>query len=463
MKPSAETADTPAPFGAHAISPVGTSTGSPPWTCPFCPLLCDHFSLRFDTSTQRWATTGGPSCPRALQALAHFQPANPALAASALINGQPATLQAALHAAAQVLLASQQPLLGGLGCDVAGARALYALATACGGIADAANGSTLMAGLRALQDRGAYTTTLAEVRNRADVIVFVGGLPLQRQPLLLQRCGVGETALVPQRHLVLLGGDGSVPQTLAAQPGVRLHHVPLQGDLFDTVARLAALVASKSPAPGDVDVDTSAAGTLDGLTQQLRAARYSVLVWEGASLPAQGALIVEALNRIVGSLNRSTRAATLPLGGGDGAATANQVWAWLSGLPLRSRAGPAGLEHEPLRFDADTLLAEGAVDTLLWVSAFAPSAPPTMPPGLPLVVLGHPALADAMAARPNSVFIPVSTPGIGSAGHLFRTDGVVLMPLHAVQDDGLPSVAAVAQQLLQALHTLQAATKKDAA
>ena len=50
-----------------------------------------------------------------------------------------------------------------------------------------------------------------------------------------------------------------------------------------------------------------------------------------------------------------------------------------------------------------------------------------------MVVLGHPALA-ARCRRSGAatVFIPVATPGIGSAGHLFRTDGTVLMPLDAV-------------------------------
>jgi formylmethanofuran dehydrogenase subunit B len=137
------------------------------------------------------------------------------------------------------------------------------------------------------------------------------------------------------------------------------------------------------------------------------------------------------------------------LGGGDGAATVNQVFTWLSGLPLRTRAGPRGLEHEPLCFDAARLLADGAVDALLWLSSFdATSAPPSTE--LPLIVLGHPQLA-ASCQRAGSVFIPVSTPGIGSAGHLFRTDGVVLLPLFAVRDDGLPSAAEVITQITREL------------
>lgn len=426
-------------------SAATTGLGAAPWTCPFCPLLCDGFGVRADAAARRLVLTGG-DCPRAQQALASFEPGPSA--ARPLVNGQAAGLAAAVQTAAAVLHASRQPLMAGLGADVAGSRALYALAIDTGAIADAANGPALMHGLRALQDRGAYTATLAEVRTRAELLVFVGGLPAAmraRLPELLHRCGVGEQHLVPQRHLVLLGGEGQTPAELAALPGVTVEHVPLQGDLFDTVALLAASVAGTSVA----------APALATLSQALLAGRYSVLAWEAAGLPAQGALIVEALNRIVGTLNRSTRAATLPLGGGDGAATANQVWAWLSGLPLRTRAGAAGLEHEPLRFDTARLLADGTVDSLLWVSAFGST---NLPQGLqlPLIVLGHPALAPATAAVAHSVFIPVATPGIGAAGHLFRTDGVVLMPLHAVHEDGLPTLAAVAQQLRQALHALRA-------
>lgn len=428
-------------------SAATTGLGAAPWTCPFCPLLCDGFAVRADGAARRLVLEGS-HCTRAQQALSTFEPGRSADVP--LVNGRAVDLAVAIQAAAALLQASHQPLIAGLGADVAGSRALYALAADTGAMADAANGAALMHGLRALQDRGAYTATLAEVRTRTELLVWVGGLPadrLARMPELLRRCGVGETGLVAQRHLVLLGGDGQAPAELAGMPGVTVEHVPLQGDLFDTVALLAASVAGASVA----------APALAALTHRLQASRYSVLVWEAASLPPQGALIVEALNRIVGTLNRSTRAATLPLGGGDGAATANQVWAWLCGLPLRTRVGPSGLEHEPLAFDTHRLLADGAVDSLLWVSAFGGADLP-LQMNLPHIVLGHPALVKQMpaAATAPSVFIPVATPGIGAAGHLFRTDGVVMMPLHAVHDDGLPTVAAVAQQLRQALQALRA-------
>ena len=215
----------------------------------------------------------------------------------------------------------------------------------------------------------------------------------------------------------------------------------MDGDLFDIAATLAAQVAGR--AAGDP------ADPLGVLAARLHAARYAVLVFETGRLPAHGALIVEAIDRIVATLNQRTRAAALPLGGDDGASTVNAVFTWMSGLPLRTRAAPVGLEHEPVRFDAQRLLADQAVDALLWIASFGTEPAPPMV-DLPRVVLGHPGFAAAAQGR-ATVFIPVSTPGIGSAGHLFRTDGSVLMPLRAVHDDGLPTVADVLKRLTQAL------------
>lgn len=417
--------------------------GAKRWTCPFCLLLCDTSSV--EVSASGALTLSGPGCNCASRALTKFS-ASPS-SATPRVNGQPSSLDAALGAAARLLAASRQPLFGGLGTDVAGARALYRLACETGAICDAAGGTALMHGLRAQQDRGSFTATLAELRTRADLIVCLGGVPAEQAPNFFERAGVGE-ALVAQRHVVVLGGsaaDTVVLAGLAQRPGVTTESVPWHADAFATVSLLSALVAGRqvrgAPAP------------LAALANRLGQARYAVIVGETGKLPPQGALIIEGINRIVGSLNQRTRAAAFWLGGGNGASTVNQVFTWLSGLPLRSRAGPLGLEHEPLCFDAQRLLSERAVDSLLWVSSFSPdSAPPATQ--LPLIVLGHPDLVVPPQAV-ESVFIPVSTPGIGSAGHLFRTDGVVMLPLFAVYRDTLPSLGEVLARLTPAVKALR--------
>ena len=424
--------------------PTGTP-GTTGWTCPFCLLLCDDLSVRLSASGAAWELADG-DCAAARAGLAQFT-ATPSHA-TPTVDGKPCGLPEAVAAAARLLATSRQPLFGGLGTDVSGARALYRLASQTGAICDPARGAALMHSVRALQDRGGFTTTLAEVRTRADVIVCLGGLPTGDAADFFARCGLGE-GLVPKRHVVVLGGSAADQVGLAAlrlHKGVTTESLRLDGDLFATVAMLAGVLARRAvrkvPAP------------LAALAERLLAARYAVIVGETSRFPAHAALLIEAVNRSVATLNLSTRAGAIWLGGGNGAGTVNQVFTWLSGLPLRSRAGPLGLEHEPVCFDAARLLADGAVDCLLWVSSFDAACLPPPTQG-PLIVLGHPALA-ASAARPGAVFIPVSTPGIGSAGHLFRTDGGAVLPLRPLYRDSLPGLGEVLGDVSLALRSLRA-------
>ena len=407
----------PAPLFA---SPAPLSASAAPWTCPFCPLLCDAFDIAVQADGR--LRLAGSDCPRAQQALSRFGTTPAALPR---VRGRDCSLDEAVGAAARLLAASRQPLFGGLGTDVAGARALYALACASGAICDAAAGVPLMQATRALQDRGGFGTSLAEVRSRADLVLCLGRRPAAHYPEFDARTGL---ATDDPRWLVL--GDG-----LAAC------------DWFALAARLAALVEGRAVEGAPPDLQAAA--------QRLQAARYSVIVVETATLGPQGALLIEMLQRVVATLNRSTRAALLSLGGGDGAATVNGVFTWLSGLPLRTRLGPQGLDHDPVAFDATRLVADGAVDLLLWLASFGTEAPEPASAWaaagtLPRIVVGHPALAS-QTAGPADVFIPVATPGIHHAGHLFRSDGVVMMPLHAAQPTALPRADEVLRRMLAAL------------
>ena len=459
---------------AALVSPLSspaTEAAAGAWVCPFCPLLCEAVDQQV------------PDCPRARQRLAglalqHGHKPSPS------IDGRPVSLANALTAAAQLLHSSHQPLFGGLGTDVAGARALQRLADATGAISDSAQGAALTENLRALQDRGGYTTTLAELRSRADLVLCLGGVFADAAPLLFERHVLpARNAWMPgadqPRQVVVLGstpGQDTQDAALLAQLAKRvkqsdateltLQTLAWHGDAHSTVALLGAVLA----ALGSGAAPPIAPPALLALAQALRAAHYSVIIGAPAQLPAQGALLMEATHRCVERLNTHTRSAALWLGGGEGAATTNQVFTWLTGLPLRSRAGPAGLEHQPVLFDADRLLADGAVDVLLWVSCFdAGLLPPST--ACPRIVIGPPALGVALARQAAAggvpsqmVFIPVATPGVQTAGDLFRTDGTVLLPLRplpvALQPTNsladLPTLPQVLAQLSTALRSAKA-------
>jgi formylmethanofuran dehydrogenase subunit B len=397
------------------------------WTCPFCALLCDRFTL--EATAGNTLRLGGSDCPRATRALAHFdlEPAN----VRPRVDGKPVLIDEAIAAAATLLDQARQPLFGGLATDIAGTRALYTLANRCHAILDHANSAGLLPGLRTLQDRGVLQTTLAEVRNRADLLLVIGTQPARDYPEFYRRCGLGDE-VSPLRDVVFLGAP--VDPALAGLARIAARSIDWVGDAYDTLALLNALCSRKR---------ITAPALLVELAERMLAAKYVVVVWEPGKLPgSHPALLVESINLCAKTVNRTTRAGGLALAGNDGGLAVNQTLGWMSGLPLRTGVLASGLQHDPHRYASDRLLADRAVDALLWVASFGPDNAPAAADAfsaVPSIVMAHPAFAERAAAA--RVFIPVATPGIGADGHLFRLDGVVVVPVHKVRDDPLPTVA----------------------
>jgi formylmethanofuran dehydrogenase subunit B len=53
--------------------------------------------------------------------------------------------------------------------------------------------------------------------------------------------------------------------------------------------------------------------------------------------------------------------------------------------------------------------------------------------------------------REPDVYLPIATPGVHRAGHLFRTDKVVALPLRALQSSPLPSVVEITEAIWRVL------------
>lgn len=412
--------------------PSAEAIGPRPWTCPFCPLLCDDITLA-PTGDQRLAAPH-TACPRLTDSLARFGPDDASQPPA--IDGQATDLESALSRAGEILSNARRPLFGSLATDIAGARALYELAALCGAILDHLHGDALADSNRALQDRGAFFTTLSEVRSRADLVIVFACEPSRRYPRFYERViGGGREVSV-----VFVGCD--VDQAASAHTSQT--ESILQGhDPFDTLALWSAHVEGGRPIP---------VTELIALTERIHAAHYTAFVYEPSSLPApHAALAIEALQRIVKAINRTVRAGAIALTGDDGALSVNQATTWLSGFPLRTRvAYGLPLEHDSYRYRTERLASRKEIDALLWVSSFAPEPlPDSLDENVPAIILGHPSNRPHARKGPT-VFIPVATPGIDSDGHLFRVDTSVVAPLAAARHAGLPSVASIASQLAQA-------------
>jgi len=393
--------------------------------CPFCGLVCDDIRVAVDASGAR---AESPACARAVRLFP--VPAR----GTALVAGQAAEPAAAYRAAATLLVRAQRPLIGGLACDVTGHRAALALAERTGGVVDHMNGAAQFRNWLAYQDGGWMTTTLSEVRNRADLIVLAG-TDTRRFPRFFERCLAPESQFGElRRRLVVLGSDLSAEAAHAVSPDLV---IPLpNARLGELCGALRARLAGRR-----LDADTVAGvpmDQVDALLETLRAARYGVLVWNAAELTFPHAdLAIQAMVDLVKDLNQTTRWSGLPLGGNDGDTSAAQVCTWQAGYPLRTAFEASGPHYQPLLFDTARLLETREVDALLWIAALDPERVPPAA-ACPRIVLGRP---DMVFADPPDVFIPVAVPGVHHAGFMHRMDGVVALPLQGHTPADLPSVA----------------------
>jgi len=376
----------------------------------------------------------------------------PATDAQPRVAGQPASLEAAVAAAAGYLRDARLPLFSGFGTDVNDTRAALSLADRTRAVLDQARAEGGLRNLLVLADTGWMACTLAELKNRVEVLVVFGSDIEADFPRFYERFVWNTETLFGQdtsaREIIYIGrapsGDAST------SPDGRMAQVlPCPVESYpDVAAALNALARGGKLQAGTVG--GIAVADLQAVIDKLKAASYSVLTWAAGHLGYSHAeLTVQQLCQAVVALNKTggTRSSVLPLGGQDGDRTASQVFAWQTGYPTRVSYARGYPEYDPYHNSASRMLGNGEADALLWVATInARQTPPAT--AIPTIVIGRSGMV--FEGEPD-VYIPVGAPGIDHAGHMYRCDNVVCLPLRKLRDLGLPSGAYVLGQIEKAL------------
>ena len=395
-------------------------------TCPFCGLLCDDLVL-----SERGLDTRGCAMAAAgfRRESAAFRPHT--------VAGAPADLTTAAAAAAGILKAAKTPLFHGLAVDLHGIRALLSLAERAGGAVDHLASGPLLANAAVASASGWVTATFAEIANRADFILLVGGDPAEAFPRFHDR-------LV--RNPIPLYRDGPAVVAYlgpleAALPAAALRAIAPKDRLLDALGALSERLFSHPPRTQLHDLPYR---DIAAIADQLAAARYGVIVWHPASfVPDEAELAIERLAAILRHLNVTTRCVGLPLGGSGNGVGAMQVALWQTGWPLRISFADGTPLHDPWRFDGRRMLATGEADALLWATTLVAEPPPAA--DLPVVAIVS---DDVVLAAPASVEIRVGIPGIDHAGEMIRSDTVIALPLQATRPSDRPTVADAVDAIL---------------
>lgn len=401
--------------------------------CPFCSLLCDDLEINHQNGQ---LSVLNSRCGRTKKM---FEEAP--ITGDALVKGKKSSLQDAIAESAKLLKRAKQPLMTGLGTDLLGMRAAMQVAEQSGAIMDHMYGDKYVRNTYVLQSSGWIMTTMAEIRNRGDLVIFAG-TDTSNYPSFIDRTIANEKSLFDlepaNRQLVYIGEDLN---TRAGSKATKIKPIHLKCEQKDISLVISALHSEVLGYDiGKAEVCGIKPKIIKDLAAKMKTANYGVIVWEYGALNFPHAeLTIDSFRKVIAEMNKESRFAGFSLGGNDGGVTAHNVCTWQSGYPLRVNFKKGYPEFDPEKHSTQYLLDNDEVDAMLWISSFDSSI---LPPKtkIPTIILGRPDLK--LSFKPD-VFIPIGTPGVDHKGHLFRTDSVVSLPLTQLRNATNSSVSDV--------------------
>ena len=388
--------------------------------CPFCGCLCDDLEITVEGGE---ITGVKNACAISRSKFMNHGQNRLGLA----VDGKEASLEGAIEEAAAVLAGAKRPLVYGLSSTDCGAigRAVE-LAEVLGGVVD--NTSSVCHGptILALQQVGESKTTLGEVKNRADLVVFWGSNPTEAHMRhLIRYSAMPKGMYVPEgrkgRHIVAV----DVRETRMARAADEFIKVDQGGD-FELLLALRAVVRGvklKAESVSGVPAESIA-----GLAGRMKAAKVGIVFFGLGLTQSEGRhMNIDAAVGLVEELNHHTKFLLSPMRGHFNVAGANSVTTWQTGYPYAVDFARGYPRYNPGEYTSVDLLAKGEADAAI-IIASDPAA--TFPAEavrhlakIPVVTLDQKLTPTTMLSR---VTIPVATAGVEAEGTAYRMDGVPL-------------------------------------
>lgn len=291
--------------------------------CLGCGCGCDDLQVRVSDGRILDVT---PPCP-----VARDWFGDGSVPASMTRSGKPAAFEAAMADALDVLATAAGPILVYIGPDLSteAQRTAVAIADLLHARVDTATSRPAAAGLLAAQRRGRAASTLGELRNRGDVVLFWAVDPRTNYPRFFSRYIDATGTQMPSgragRRLISVSvGNDRAPQ--GTETSLSL----------DPEEEIGALSVMRATVLGNILSGLSSA--LEGAAQAatlLTQARYAVIVHNAEPGAQEGNPVrAEGLIALTQALNGPTRAALVSLRAGGNRTGAEAVLTWQTGFPM---------------------------------------------------------------------------------------------------------------------------------
>ncbi len=421
--------------------------------CTFCGCDCDDISV----------TVQGDRITKAKNACVlgkawFLNHGKPSALPVARIEGQPASLEQGVEAAARCLAQARYPFIYGLSSTSCEAqRNAVALAEVLGGCIDCCTSVCHGPSGIALQGVGEPTCTLGEVKNRADLVVYWGSNPAESHPRHMARYAVTPKGMfVPEgrkgRTVVLV----DVRHTLSARAAdIFLQIRP--GKDFEVLWALQALANGQKLDEIGVEGTGLALEQLTDLADRMMRCRFGVLfLGQGLTQTRGKHFNTSAAFLLVRALNRHTKFALIPMRGHGNVTGIDNVLAWQTGYPFGVNFSLGYPRFNPGEYTVVDVFSRGEADAALIIAA----DPVSSLPGKAVQRMAEiPTIAldthESETTRIARVAFTTATAGIHVEGTVYRMDNI---PIHLrkVLPSPYPSDEEVIGRLLTSVKELKA-------
>lgn len=393
--------------------------------CTFCGATCDDLEVTVENGKVRQVRSG---CSTSLNKFLNY---NRERHLTPLIrrNGEyeEATYEEAVRRSAEILAKARYPILYGwssTSCEAI--RVGVELTEWVGGVMD--NTTTVCHGptMLGVHDIGEVSSSLGEVRQRADLVIYWGSNPVHSHPHHVTRY----TAMSKGRF-----HDGRKGRTLIVVD-VRKTDTAKLADHFIQIAPNSdyeLLCALRVAARGDELEQEEIAGVsaekIEELADLMVSCEFGVIFFGvGLTMSLGRHRNVDAALSLVRDLNSRTKFLIMPMRGWYNVDGADQVLAWTTGYPYAVDLSHGYPRYNPGDTTVIDILQRGDCDAALVVASDPisnfPAETAKRLAQIPVITIDpHPSATSIV----SEVAFPSTIVGIETGGVIYRMDGVALM------------------------------------
>lgn len=366
-----------------------------------------------------------------------------------------ASLKEALDRAAQILSEARYPLLWGWSLTSNEAVSLgVELAEVLGGVIDNNSSVCHGPGLIGVHDVGVSSSTLGEVKNRADLIVYWGSNPVHAHPRHMARYTVMARGRFRksrnERTLIVV----DVRRTDTAKLADLYIQVKPNSD-YELLSALRAAVKGE-----EIEQEEIAGVPLEKIEEMAElmiGCEFGVLFYGvGLTMSLGKSRNIDAALSLVRDLNSRTKFTILPMRGHFNVTGANEVTTWLSGYPFGVDYSHGYPYYNPGDTTAIDIIRRGECDAVLVVAsdpaAHFPAALTRKLSGIPIITIDP---HRSATVEISEVAIPTAILGVEASGTIYRMDGVPLEVKRLIKPPSLKTDVEILASLLDRIKTLR--------